>query len=141
MSLYFEVLSLAPTRAEIRLAVDRILGANADEYIGFPYTKRIVVDIALHIFVPKGTHLENSRRSTWLCPLVGNDDAALRFGDNYKKISLRRYSFLVNKNCEDYQFSCKKMTLYFSRRNFRGQKLLRMRKSAKIRKIYIVRAH
>ena len=88
LSLFFEILSLGPTRAEIRFAVDKILDANSDEYLSFVYTKEIVVDIALHIFVPKGTHMENSRKSTWLCPLVGNDDAALRFGDNYKKISL-----------------------------------------------------
>ena len=46
-----------------------------------------MVDIALHIYVPKGTHLQNTRKSTWLCPLVGNDDV-LRFGNDNKKISL-----------------------------------------------------
>ena len=93
--LYFEILSLGPTRAEIRFAVDKVLDADADDYLDFVYTKEIVVDIALHIFVPRGTHMENTRKSTWLCPLVGNDDAALRFGDDYKKISLGMYIFVL----------------------------------------------
>jgi len=50
-----------------------------------------VVDIALHIFVPRGTRLQNTRKSTWLCPIVGNDDA-LRFGRaDMRKVTLSEY--------------------------------------------------
>lgn len=60
------------------------------DHQNFQYTKDVTIDIALHIYVPKGTHLQNTRKSTWLCPIVGNDDA-LRFElsiKDRKKISL-----------------------------------------------------
>ncbi|XP_066919575.1 uncharacterized protein [Clytia hemisphaerica] len=88
VQLYFEVLGLTPTKAEIRIATDIILREDSPNYLTYGYTKENVIDIALHIFVPRGTHLQNTRKSTWLCPIVGNDDA-LRFGaDKIKQITM-----------------------------------------------------
>ena len=70
------------------------LGEDSRNYLTHGYTKENVIDIALHIFVPRGTHLQNTRKSTWLCPIVGNDDA-LRFGaDKIKQITMGEFFYM-----------------------------------------------
>lgn len=41
------------------------------------YTKAQIVEIAFQIYVPKGTKLKDTRKSTWMNPLVGGDEAAM----------------------------------------------------------------
>ena len=55
---------------------------NAKEH---KFTKTEITEIAFHIYVPKGTGLkeEDTRKSTWMNPLVGRDEA-MRMGLNEK---------------------------------------------------------
>ena len=46
-------------------------------YKEIDYTREDIIDIAFHIYVPRGTHLKNTRVSTWMNPIVDNDDALL----------------------------------------------------------------
>ena len=41
------------------------------------YTKAQIVEIAFQIYVPKGTKLKDTRKSTWMNPLVDGDEAAM----------------------------------------------------------------
>lgn len=41
------------------------------------YSKAQVVEIAFQIYVPKGTKLTDTRKSTWLNPIVDGDEAAM----------------------------------------------------------------
>ena len=43
-------------------------------YKEIDYTMEDITDIAFHIYVPRGTHLKNTRVSTWMNPIVDNDD-------------------------------------------------------------------
>ena len=46
-------------------------------YKEIDYTMEDITDIAFHIYVPRGTHLKNTRISTWMNPIVDNDDVLL----------------------------------------------------------------
>ena len=41
------------------------------------YTKAQIVEIAFQIYVPKGTKLSSTRKSTWMNPIVDGDEAAM----------------------------------------------------------------
>lgn len=41
------------------------------------YTKAQIVEIAFQIYVPKGTKLTDTRKSTWLNPIIDGDEAAM----------------------------------------------------------------
>ena len=41
------------------------------------YTKAQIVEVAFQIYVPKGTKLTDTRKSTWLNPIIDGDEAAM----------------------------------------------------------------
>ena len=53
------------------------LSADVVEMKQHNYTKAQIVEIAFQIYVPKGTKLSSTRKSTWLNPIVDGDEAAM----------------------------------------------------------------
>ena len=50
------------------------LRTDSVNYESHNYRKKELVDLAFHIYVPKGTHLE-VRKSTWLQPIIDGKEA------------------------------------------------------------------
>eukprot|EP00795_Rhopilema_esculentum_P000707 gene707-10418_t len=72
---FFEACGKHPSRKEVEDAID-ICFSDIVELKEHAYTKAQIVEIAFQIYVPKGTKLVDTRKSTWLNPLVGGDEAA-----------------------------------------------------------------
>ena len=46
-----------------------------NDFKDFEYNSDDVMNIVMHIYPPCGAHLKNTRKSTWLNPIVDNDNA------------------------------------------------------------------
>lgn len=44
------------------------------------YTKSDIVDITFQIYIPRGTNLKNTRKSTWMNPLINGEEAVKLIG-------------------------------------------------------------
>nr|XP_047145799.1 uncharacterized protein LOC124818759 [Hydra vulgaris] len=73
---FFERLNLHPTQSEIIFAAKKVLPEK--NYKDVDYTSEDIVNIVMHIYPPAGAHLKTTRKSTWLNPIVDNENAILR---------------------------------------------------------------
>jgi len=73
---FFEACGHFPSRKEIEDSISVAL-KDVMEMKQHNYTKAQIVEIAFQIYVPKGTKLTSTRKSTWMNPLVDGDEAAM----------------------------------------------------------------
>eukprot|EP00794_Sanderia_malayensis_P007128 gene7128-7933_t len=71
---FFEACGHYPSRTEVDEAIKLAL-EDVSDVREHSFTKKQVTEIAFYIYVPKGTQLKNTRKSTWLNPLVDGDEA------------------------------------------------------------------
>lgn len=82
---------LYPTSSELKEAKDQVLKYYRKKTATNTFPKHIAFDIIYYIYPPAATKLKSTRKSTWLNPVVGQEDA----------LRLRGFKFVEETNYEN----------------------------------------
>lgn len=81
MKLFFEACGLHPSKDELLAAIKSVLKEKGvTKHDVHMYTKSDIVDITFQIYIPRGTNLKNTRKSTWMNPLINGEEAVKLIG-------------------------------------------------------------